>query len=155
MVWGRPLINELKRRGIGKKIHIEEPGGHQVKTGTPTIGGILFLVPVFIITVVLNLANLLSGLEWGKAILRIFNFAEGSSLIGKSILFPLVVIAAFGYLGARDDLAGIRGTRNDGQGMIARVKGFVSNDPGVDHRAGSLLRARYSQRRDPRDCAEN
>lgn len=122
VVWGRPLINELKRRGIGKKIHIEEPGGHQVKTGTPTIGGILFLVPVFIITVVLNLANLLSGLEWGKAILRIFNFAEGSSLIGKSILFPLVVIAAFGYLGARDDLAGIRGARNDGQGMIARVK---------------------------------
>ncbi|MDQ1300998.1 MAG: phospho-N-acetylmuramoyl-pentapeptide-transferase, partial [Chloroflexota bacterium] len=65
VVWGRPLINELKRRGIGKKIHIEEPGGHQVKTGTPTIGGILFLVPVFIITVMLNLANLLSGLEWG------------------------------------------------------------------------------------------
>jgi phospho-N-acetylmuramoyl-pentapeptide-transferase len=122
VVWGRPLIHELKRRGIGKKIHIEEPGDHQVKTGTPTIGGVLFLAPVFIITVVLNLANLLSGLEWGKAILRIFNFAEGSSLIGKSILFPLVVIAAFGYLGARDDLAGIRGARNDGQGMIARVK---------------------------------
>ncbi|MEJ5198857.1 MAG: phospho-N-acetylmuramoyl-pentapeptide-transferase [Anaerolineae bacterium] len=122
VVWGRPLINELRRRGIGKKIHIEEPGGHQVKTGTPTIGGILFLVPVFLITVVLNLANLLSGLTWGKAILRIFNFAEGSPLIGKSILFPLVVIAAFGYLGARDDLAGIRGNRNDGQGMIARVK---------------------------------
>ncbi|MGC8779868.1 MAG: phospho-N-acetylmuramoyl-pentapeptide-transferase [Anaerolineae bacterium] len=122
VVWGRPLINELRRRGIGKKIHIEEPGVHQVKTGTPTIGGILFLVPVFLITVVLNLANLLSGLTWGKAILRIFNFAEGSPLIGKSILFPLVVIAAFGYLGARDDLAGIRGNRNDGQGMIARVK---------------------------------
>lgn len=120
--WGRPLINELKRRGIGKKIHIEEPGGHQVKTGTPTIGGILFLVPVFIITVVLNLANLLSGLTWGKAILRIFNFAEGSPLIGKSILFPLIVIVAFGYLGARDDLAGVRGARHDGQGMIARVK---------------------------------
>ncbi len=122
VIWGRPLINELKRRGIGKKIHIEEPGGHQVKTGTPTIGGILFLAPVFIITVLLNLANLLSGLEWGKAILRIFNFAEGSPLIGKSILFPLVVILAFGYLGVRDDLAGIYGKRNDGQGMIARVK---------------------------------
>ena len=32
VVWGRPLISELKRRGIGKKIHIEEPGVHQVKT---------------------------------------------------------------------------------------------------------------------------
>jgi phospho-N-acetylmuramoyl-pentapeptide-transferase len=122
VVWGRPLINELKRRGIGKKIHIEEPGGHQVKTGTPTMGGILFLAPVFVITIVLNLANFLSGFEWGKMILRVFNFAEGSPLIGKSILFPLLVMVAFGYLGARDDLAGIRGTRNDGQGMIARVK---------------------------------
>ena len=89
VVWGQPLINELKRRGIGKKIHIEEPGVHQVKTGTPTMGGILFLVPVFIITLVLNLANFLSGSTWGKAILQVFNFAEGSSLIGKSILFPL------------------------------------------------------------------
>ena len=122
VVWGRPLINELKRHGIGKKIHIEEPGGHQVKTGTPTMGGILFLVPVFIITVVLNLANLMSGFAWGKTILQVFNFAEGSSLIGKSILFPLLVMASFGYLGARDDLAGIRGKRDDGQGMIARVK---------------------------------
>lgn len=122
VVWGRPLISELKRRGIGKKIHIEEPGVHQVKTGTPTMGGILFLVPVFLITFVLNLANFLSGVEWGKAILRLFNFAEGSSLIGKSILFPLVVLVAFGYLGARDDLEGIRGKRTDGQGMTARIK---------------------------------
>ena len=86
------------------------------------MGGILFLVPVFLITFVLNLANFLSGVEWGKAILRLFNFAEGSSLIGKSILFPLVVLVAFGYLGARDDLEGIRGKRTDGQGMTARIK---------------------------------
>ena len=47
--------------------------------GTPTMGGVMFLVPVFLITVVLNLANFLSGVEWGKRILAIFNFAEGSS----------------------------------------------------------------------------
>ncbi len=122
VIWGQPLIRALRQRGIGKKIHIEEPGVHQVKMGTPTMGGLLFLAPVFVITVVLNLANFLSGVEWGKAILRLFSFAEGSSLIGKSILFPLVVIVAFGYLGARDDLAGVRGTRGDGQGMIARIK---------------------------------
>ncbi len=122
VIWGRPLINELKRRRIGKQIRIEGPNTHQVKTGTPTMGGILFLAPVFLITVVLNLANFLSGVQWGKTILRIFNFAEGSPLIGKSILAPLLVLVSFGFLGARDDLAGVRGKRTDGQGMLARFK---------------------------------
>ena len=122
VIWGRPLINELKRRRMGKQIHIEEPGGHQLKMGTPTMGGIMILVPVLLVTVVLNFANLLSGVGWGKAILRIFNFAEGSPLIGKSILVPLLVLVAFGSLGARDDLDGVRGKRGDGQGMIARLK---------------------------------
>ena len=127
VIWGQPLINELKRRGIGKKIHVEEPGVHQVKTGTPTMGGILFLGPVFAITVILNLANLLSGLTWGKAILRLFNFSEGSSMIGKSILLPLLVLLSFGFLGALDDLAGVRGRRKEGrQGMLARVKGALT-----------------------------
>jgi phospho-N-acetylmuramoyl-pentapeptide-transferase len=86
------------------------------------MGGIMFLVPVFLITFVLNLANFLSGVEWGKAILRVFNFAEGSPLIGKSILVPMLVLTAFGILGARDDLAGVRGNRADGQGMLAKFK---------------------------------
>jgi|WetSurMetagenome_2_1015567.scaffolds.fasta_scaffold85760_2 phospho-N-acetylmuramoyl-pentapeptide-transferase len=125
VIWGRPLINLLKAKGIGKQIRIEGPNSHQVKTGTPTMGGIMILIPVFIITVVLNLANFLSGVGWGKAILRIFNFAEGSPLIGKSILVPLLVLVAFGLLGARDDLAGVRGQRRDGHGMAGRFKALV------------------------------
>lgn len=122
VVWGRPLINLLRRRRIGKQIRLEGPNSHQTKMGTPTMGGVLFLAPVFVITVVLNLANFLSGVEWGKAILRLFNFAEGSPLIGKSILAPLLVLVAFGALGARDDWMGLRGRRADGQGLIARIK---------------------------------
>ena len=122
VVWGRPLINLLRRRSIGKRIRNEGPSGHSSKMGTPTMGGVLFLVPVFLITVVLNLANFLSGVEWGKAILRVFNFAEGSPLIGKSILVPLLVLIGFGLLGARDDWTGIFGKRDDGQGLIARIK---------------------------------
>jgi|SRR5450759_182296 phospho-N-acetylmuramoyl-pentapeptide-transferase len=122
VIWGRPLINELKRRRMGKQIHIEEPGGHQTKMGTPTMGGIMILVPVFLVTVVLNLANLLSGVGWGKAMLKLFKFSEGSPLIGKSILVPLLVLVAFGYLGAIDDVAGIRGKRGDGQGLLAKIK---------------------------------
>ncbi len=122
VIWGRPLINELKRRRVGKQIRIEGPNTHLVKTGTPTMGGIMILVPVFIVTIILNFANLLSGVGWGKALLRVFNFAEGSPLIGKSILVPLFVLVSFGLLGARDDLKGVREKREDGQGLMARVK---------------------------------
>lgn len=122
VIWGRPLINFLRRRGIGKQIRIEGPDSHQVKMGTPTMGGVLFLVPMVAITVALNLANFLSGVDWGKAILRLFNFQEGSSLIGKSILVPLLALVSFALLGARDDWAGIRGRRADGQGLVAKIK---------------------------------
>jgi phospho-N-acetylmuramoyl-pentapeptide-transferase len=84
------------------------------------MGGLMFLVPVFLITVVLNLANFLSGFDAGKAILAFFNFEEGSPLIGKSILLPLLVLIAFGILGAVDDLAGVRGWW-EGGGLKARV----------------------------------
>ncbi len=42
VVWGRPLINLLRRKRIGKQIRIEGPSGHQTKMGTPTMGGVLF-----------------------------------------------------------------------------------------------------------------
>jgi phospho-N-acetylmuramoyl-pentapeptide-transferase len=125
VIWGKPLIGLLRRKGVGKQIRIEGPDSHQVKTGTPTMGGIMIIVPVLIITLVLNLANFLSGVTWGKDILRVFNFAEGSPLIGKSILVPMLVLLAFGLLGARDDLAGVRGKRKDGQGMLGRFKALI------------------------------
>ncbi len=120
VVWGPPLIRLLRRWRIGKQIRVEGPSAHQTKMGTPTMGGLMFLVPVFLITVVLNLANFLSGFDAGKAILAFFNFEEGSPLIGKSILLPLLVLIAFGILGAVDDLAGVRGWW-EGGGLKARV----------------------------------
>jgi len=103
VVWGSPLIRLLKHYGIGKKIRIEGPASHQVKTGTPTMGGLMIVVPVLVITAALNIANLL-----------------GSTVIGKSILAPMTTMAGFAALGAIDDLMGVRGQR--GEGMLARVK---------------------------------
>jgi phospho-N-acetylmuramoyl-pentapeptide-transferase len=91
VIWGRPLINLLKQLKIGKGIRIEGPTTHQVKTGTPTMGGLMILIPVLIITGVLNIANLV-----------------GYTLIGQSILVPLGVMIAFGTLGAVDDLIGVK-----------------------------------------------
>jgi len=91
VIWGHPLISLLKQRGIGKGIRIEGPSTHQVKTGTPTMGGLMILIPVLVITLVLNIANLL-----------------GLTLIGRSILVPMGVMVAFGALGAVDDLVGVK-----------------------------------------------
>ena len=103
VVWGSPLIKLLKHYGVGKKIRIEGPTTHQVKVGTPTMGGLMIVVPVLVITTALNIANLL-----------------GATVIGKSILVPLTAMAAFAVLGALDDIMGVRGKR--GEGMLARVK---------------------------------
>lgn len=105
VIWGKPLIAQLKRWGIGKQIRIEGPESHQYKTGTPTMGGVLFVVPVLLITGVLNFFNL-----WG------FN------LIGQSTLILFFCVASHAVLGAVDDWQGVRGLRGKGEGMSARMK---------------------------------
>jgi phospho-N-acetylmuramoyl-pentapeptide-transferase len=120
VIWGPPLLRLLRRWRIGKHIRVELPTTHQTKMGTPTMGGLMILVPVTLITVVMNAANFLSGFDAGKAILAYFDFQEGSPLIGKSILLPLLVLTAFGVLGAVDDLSEVRGWWGGG-GLRARV----------------------------------
>jgi len=121
VIWGPPLIRLLRRWRIGKQIRIEGPTTHQYKLGTPTMGGVMILVPVFVITVALNFANFLSGFEAGRAFLAYFGFEHGSTLIGKSILVPLLVLIGFGALGTVDDIAGVRGWWGGG-GLPARYK---------------------------------
>ncbi|MEA3335628.1 MAG: phospho-N-acetylmuramoyl-pentapeptide-transferase [Chloroflexota bacterium] len=105
VIWGRPLINWLTRNGMGKKIRVEEPGAHQLKMGTPTMGGLMIIIPVVIITGVLNIANLL-----------------GFTFIGRSILIPLFALISFGILGLIDDLEGVRDVGVHGEGIMARSK---------------------------------
>ena len=105
VIWGFPLITFLKRKGVGKQIRIDQPGSHQVKTGTPTMGGILFVVPVLLITGVLNIVNLL-----------------GMDAIGQSTLFLFFCLGSHAVLGAVDDWQGIKGIRGKGEGMSPRMK---------------------------------
>ena len=102
VIWGRPLINLLKQLSIGKRIRIEQPSTHQIKTGTPTMGGLMVLMPVLVITAVLNVANVL-----------------GFNVIGRSILVPMGVMIAFGTLGAVDDLMGVKVIPS---GLLGRYK---------------------------------
>ncbi len=104
VIWGGPLIRVLRHFKIGKLIRVEEPGSHTVKMGTPSMGGIMFIVPVLILTILLNAASLL-----------------GLNLTGRSVLVPMVVMVIYAVLGGIDDWEGIRGKRR-GQGMRARTK---------------------------------
>ncbi len=102
VIWGRPLINLLRQLKIGKGIRSEGPTTHQIKTGTPTMGGLMIIIPVLVISGVLNIANVM-----------------GFTLIGQSILMPLGVMIAFGTLGAVDDLIGVKVFPT---GMLGRYK---------------------------------
>jgi phospho-N-acetylmuramoyl-pentapeptide-transferase len=104
VIWGGPLIKLLRYFKVGKLIREEEPGRHMEKMGTPTMGGVMIIVPVALLTIFLNAVALL-----------------GYDLLGRSVMVPLLVMVSFGVLGARDDWEGLRGPRRR-QGMRLRTK---------------------------------
>ena len=104
VIWGQPLLRILRHFRIGKLIRVDEPGHHNVKMGTPTMGGVLFILPVLLLTGLLNAAVFI-----------------GLQVIGRSVLVPLIVFVGYAVLGALDDWEGIRGKRR-GEGMRARTK---------------------------------
>ncbi len=102
VIWGGPLIAILKRFKIGKQIRIDGPQTHLVKMGTPTMGGLMIVVPVLLISLLLNVVSLVRG-----------------NASGRSVLLPLAVLTAFTILGAWDDWLGLGGVRR-GEGMRGR-----------------------------------
>ncbi len=104
VVWGPLLIRLLRRYRVGKRIRIDGPRGHETKLGTPTMGGLMIVVPVLLITLTVNIYALAAG-----------------ELSGRSILVPLIVMLAYALIGGIDDIAGIRGMRR-GEGYPARRK---------------------------------
>jgi phospho-N-acetylmuramoyl-pentapeptide-transferase len=106
VIWGEPFVEILRRLRIGKQIQVELSEHHQKKTGTPTMGGILIVVPVVLIMIGLNIANVV---QFGG---------------GLSTFLPLVVLAGFALLGMIDDWEGIRRSRGRprGTGLTMRAK---------------------------------
>lgn len=105
VIWGGPLIRVLRHFKIGKLIRVEGPERHlMTKMGIPTMGGVMFIIPIALVTVLLNAASLI-----------------GLNVLGRSIIIPVTVMLAYGVLGAIDDWEGIRGPRR-GLGMRARTK---------------------------------
>lgn len=109
VIWGTPLIRVLRYFKIGKQIRVEGPERHFTKLGTPTMGGVMIVLPVVMITILLNAGSLF-----------------GITVIGRSIILPMGVLLLFALLGGVDDWEGLRGKRR-GKGMSARVKFFFQS----------------------------
>lgn len=115
VVWGGPLIRLLRANRIGKQIRIEGPQTHQVKMGTPTMGGLMIVVPVVVITGVVTLINLIIEMTQRRPIAN----------IGQQVLVPVATMIAFAVLGGIDDYQNVRGLRVKGEGMRPRTKWII------------------------------
>ena len=96
-VVGQPLVEFLRRRGLGKEISSDGPPSHLTKAGTPTMGGVLIFAIVLPITLAANITGRLS------------------------ILLPLGTIVAAGLLGLVDDLRTIIGKARTGLNKRLKV----------------------------------
>ena len=68
------------------------------------MGGVMIIIPVVLVTVLLNAASLI-----------------GMKILGQSVLVPLIAMGSFAVLGAIDDWEGVKGKRK-GEGMRIRTK---------------------------------
>jgi len=107
VIWGTPLLRVLQHFRIGKAIRVEGPQRHFTKMGTPTMGGVMIVLPVMLITVLLNASSLI-----------------GFTVLGRSVLLPMGVLIGYAFLGAVDDWEGIVG-RIRSYGLRARTKFLV------------------------------
>jgi phospho-N-acetylmuramoyl-pentapeptide-transferase len=97
LIIGRPIVTFLRIRKAGKQVRIDGPQTHIVKTGTPTMGGLMVSLSVVVITLVFNIQGRLS------------------------MLLPVAVLIAVAILGAIDDRMSLLGGKKQG-GMSARFK---------------------------------
>ncbi len=106
VIWGGPFVEVLHRLGIGKQIRAElMDSDHAKKIGTPTMGGIMIIVPTLIITLALNISQIMQDGE------------------GRSVLLPLFVLVGFTFLGLIDDWEGIQTSNGRvGEGLSGKVK---------------------------------
>jgi phospho-N-acetylmuramoyl-pentapeptide-transferase len=104
VIWGGPLIRILRSFKAGDSIRLELPDHYLAKVGTPTMGGVMFILPTILITGLINAVVLL-----------------GNKPAGRSILLPLGTLVLFGLLGAYDDWTKLR-RKDIGEGISVKIK---------------------------------
>jgi phospho-N-acetylmuramoyl-pentapeptide-transferase len=102
---GPVVIERLSRHQIGQTVREDGPESHFSKAGTPTMGGALILIVIFITT-----------LLWGD-------------LNNRYVWTVLTVTMAFGVIGWIDDY--LKLSRGNSRGLIARWKYLLQSITGL------------------------
>lgn len=106
LVAGRPLVEFLRRRHLGKAISADGPATHAAKAGTPTMGGLLILGVGLGLTLVANLYD------------------------DPAVLLPFGVALAAGLMGLADDLLTLQGRErveaHARSVMLAKIGGLTA-----------------------------
>ncbi|MFC3419779.1 phospho-N-acetylmuramoyl-pentapeptide-transferase [Salinicoccus hispanicus] len=88
----------LKRMKFGQSIRVEGPKSHQVKTGTPTMGGLTYLIPVIVLSII--------------ALLMVED--------AYKMLVLVIVTVGFGLIGFIDDYIIV--VKKDNRGLSSKQK---------------------------------
>src|ERR1700682_1477249 len=106
---GYPALAYLRRAGVAKQVSANELPSHFSKTGTPTMGGLLFVGPIIALTLVLALTWLRES--------------------GRSVLLAMGTMLLTPPRGAYDDRLSLVGSR--GGGLGARAKFVLLGGPAL------------------------
>jgi len=96
----RVLIGALARKGYGQIIREDGPSSHHIKHGTPTMGGIIFILAAI-------LGYLFAHLVTGNA-------------VTASALLVIGLVVALGFIGFLDDW--LKVSRQNSRGLPGRYK---------------------------------
>ena len=91
---GKPVLKELRALKAGQEIRKEGPSWHAGKAGTPTMGGIMFILGVGLAVLLLGWKEMLAG-----------EFAH---------LYVYLLALCFGIIGFVDDYRKVRQHQNEG-----------------------------------------
>lgn len=104
-ILGLFLVPYLKRIKLGQRISVFVREAHKQKDGTPTMGGLIFIIPTFISTLILVITNKIE-------------FTDNLAIV-------LLVFLGYATIGFFDDLLSIRKKENEGlttlQKLVAQV----------------------------------
>lgn len=101
LIFGYFWLKVLQHYNIAKRVRIDGPVTHYVKTGTLTMGGLMIIAPVILLTIAFNLVD-----RW-------------------SMLLPIATLVLFGILGAVDDRLSLEGNLKTQYGFSERKKFLI------------------------------
>lgn len=93
---GPPIIRVLRERGVGQVVRADGPASHQVKRGTPTMGGLIIL-----------LCTVVPTLLWAR-------------LSSRYVIVAVLATLWMGAIGFLDDF--LKVVENKPRGLVARYK---------------------------------